>query len=419
MRSHGGDALGLGLVRKHGAGGDVADGVDPVDAGAVVLVDGDESGAVALDAGFLQAEAIRVRPSSAHGHEHAVALDGGGLVVLPGLQVQAHPVGAGLGPRGPRRQVELQALALEGALQLPRDLAVGAGQHGVQVLHHLHLGAETAPDRAHLEADGAGADDRHSLRDGVEGQGLLGAEDALPVEGQVGQLRPARSRWPAARGRPRSPRRPPPRPRPAAARRASPSTYSTPLLLKRVATPLVMRPTMTCLCFIIAARSRRRPPARMPWSSRPSCSSTQRWLASSRALLGMQPACRQVPPSQPRSTQTTFMPSVGGSRRRRVAAGAGADDDEVAGAAGQGQISRARRAGSSRSSLTRHQEAHRLLAVDEAVVVGQGQVHHRSDGDLAVDGDGAVLDERACRGCRSGAGSGSASTSSSRRGRRW
>src|SRR5262245_4723414 len=42
--------------------------------------------------------------------------------------------------------------------------------------------------------------------------------------------------------------------------------------------------------------------------------------------------------------------------------------------------------------LDAHQEADRLAAVDQAVVVGQRQVHHRTDDDLVLDDDGALLD---------------------------
>ena len=38
------------------------------------------------------------------------------------------------------------------------------------------------------------------------------------------------------------------------------------------------------------------------------------------------------------------------------------------------------------------QEADGLAAVDDAVVVGEGQVHHRPDDDLVVDGDRPLLD---------------------------
>ena len=39
-----------------------------------------------------------------------------------------------------------------------------------------------------------------------------------------------------------------------------------------------------------------------------------------------------------------------------------------------------------------HQERHAAFAVDDAVVVAEGEVHHRADDDLAGDDDRAVLD---------------------------
>ena len=42
--------------------------------------------------------------------------------------------------------------------------------------------------------------------------------------------------------------------------------------------------------------------------------------------------------------------------------------------------------------LDAHQELHRLAAIDDAVVVGEREVHHRADHDLAVERDRALLD---------------------------
>src|SRR5438876_357721 len=39
-----------------------------------------------------------------------------------------------------------------------------------------------------------------------------------------------------------------------------------------------------------------------------------------------------------------------------------------------------------------HEEPHRLLAIDEAVIVRQRDVHHRADDRLAADGDRSLLD---------------------------
>jgi len=38
------------------------------------------------------------------------------------------------------------------------------------------------------------------------------------------------------------------------------------------------------------------------------------------------------------------------------------------------------------------EEGDGFLAIDEAVVVAEGEIHHRADDDLAVEGDGALLD---------------------------
>src|SRR5689334_548959 len=41
--------------------------------------------------------------------------------------------------------------------------------------------------------------------------------------------------------------------------------------------------------------------------------------------------------------------------------------------------------------LDPYQELNRLAAIDDAVVVAEGEVHHRPNHDLAVDGDWALL----------------------------
>ncbi len=42
-------------------------------------------------------------------------------------------------------------------------------------------------------------------------------------------------------------------------------------------------------------------------------------------------------------------------------------------------------------SFTRTREGYRLLAVHDAVVVAEREIHHRTDDDLAIHGDGTVL----------------------------
>ena len=106
---------------------------------------------------------------------------------------------------------------------------------------------------------------------------------------------------------------------------------------------------------------------------------------------------------------------LGRPDRADIAAGPGADDHQIEAlvvihlpVAGLGsswalgqpspssiagvQTSSSRRSGVLDAFLDPHQEAHRLAAVDDAVVVGQREVHHRPDRDLALHHHRALLD---------------------------
>ena len=58
----------------------------------------------------------------------------------------------------------------------------------------------------------------------------------------------------------------------------------------------------------------------------------------------------------------------------------------------EGQTPSTRRRGSSISSLILGKEGHGLAPVDDPVVIGQRQIHHRADHNLVVDHHGALLD---------------------------
>jgi hypothetical protein len=113
-----------------------------------------------------------------------------------------------------------------------------------------------------------------------------------------------------------------------------------------------------------------------------------------------------------------------GAEGAHVAAGAGADDDKIEGVMGKGHEgigsegdaasyavvweafqrlslnlndpfgsdSDQEPGGILDGLLDLHEEGDGLLAVDEAVVVAEGEIHHRADDDLAVDGDRALVD---------------------------
>src|SRR5262249_21703947 len=79
-------------------------------------------------------------------------------------------------------ELELESLLLEDPLELPRDLAIHAGQDAIEKFDHGDLGAEPVPDRAELEPDHACADDQKFSRRLVERQRAGRRHDALLVD---------------------------------------------------------------------------------------------------------------------------------------------------------------------------------------------------------------------------------------------
>ncbi len=98
--------------------------------------------------------------------------------------------------------------------------------------------------------------------------------------------------------------------RPSPCKRAQPLIHCTLCLRKRNSTPRVRAATLSSFCFIICARSSSgltRMPSR---ANSPPLAAAYSSEACSRALDGMQPTFRQVPPRVSRpSTQATFRPS--------------------------------------------------------------------------------------------------------------
>jgi hypothetical protein len=96
---------------------------------------------------------------------------------------------------------------------------------------------------------------------------------------------------------------------PGAAMAPAPLIQSTLFFLNRNSTPLVRAVTLSSFCFSICGRSSCGSTL-MPRLAKPVLASSNMCEALSRALEGMQPTFRQVPPSVLRfSTQATFRPS--------------------------------------------------------------------------------------------------------------
>ena len=97
---------------------------------------------------------------------------------------------------------------------------------------------------------------------------------------------------------------------PAATIEPVPKKASTLFFLSRKATPCTLAPTVSSLCFIIAARSSLGLPTTTPSAPTSWATSSNTSEACSSALEGMQPMLRQVPPWVLRfSTTAVFRPS--------------------------------------------------------------------------------------------------------------
>ena len=175
------DPLLLGFMSEHGAGDDVADGVDTFSTGGETFVDRNEAFFMELDADAFQAEVVGVGDAS-DGDEDAIADDGFGALAADDALVVAH-----FGGGDASVQAELEALFFKEFTGLFGDFGIHAREDAVEKFEDDDFGAEPIPNRTQLEADVTGADDDQSFGDGRIRQGFGAGADAVAVEGDAGQ----------------------------------------------------------------------------------------------------------------------------------------------------------------------------------------------------------------------------------------
>ena len=141
--------------------------------------------------GVLEPEPLDVG-DAAHGHEDLVGLEHGGLAVL----VLDRDLGGAalLEGHGAVAQVELDAERLEAPREGLAHLGVVLAEELGEELHHGHLGAELAVDAAELQAHVPAADDDELPRNLLQGEGLLGPDDGLPVAREARKVEGHRTR---------------------------------------------------------------------------------------------------------------------------------------------------------------------------------------------------------------------------------
>jgi len=176
------------LVRQHRTGDHVADRIDAVDIGLEMVIDLDAAALVRLDAELREAEILRVG-DAADRDEHDIGFDRLRIAALRGLDRDLESRLRLLDLRHLRTELELEALLLEDALEILRDLSVHAGEDRIEEFDDRDLGAEPSPDRAELEADDAAADDEKPLRDFLQCKRSCRGHDLLFVDLDAGKPR--------------------------------------------------------------------------------------------------------------------------------------------------------------------------------------------------------------------------------------
>ena len=153
-----------------------------------MAVDGDATALGHLHADLVEAEALHVG-AAANRDQHDVGFKRLCGAALRGLDRQRDAGARGIGLGDLRAQLELQPLLGERALEELGDLVVDAGRDAVEELDHRHVAAETAPHRAQLEADDAGADHDEALRHFGQFERAGRGDDLLLVDRDTGQRR--------------------------------------------------------------------------------------------------------------------------------------------------------------------------------------------------------------------------------------
>ncbi len=241
--------------------------------------------------------------------------------LIGALHFDVDALGAGLRGRDLRAGHHLDAALLERALELGRHRLVFARHQARQQLDHRDLAAVALEDRRELDADGAAAHDGDRLRHRRQVNRFVAEDDLLAIDldarhaarrraGGDDDLFRRRERLLAAVvpsvDRRRASLDAPP------VRRAVPLIQSILFFLNSISMPPVRPEIILSLRACTAGMSIETAAPSMPVSphSFADCATLSACACSSKALVGIQPQIRQVPPSAfCFSTTATLRPS--------------------------------------------------------------------------------------------------------------
>jgi len=182
-------ALLFRLVREHRSTHDVADRPDVRHIAAAIVVDRNKATLVERQSDRLRSKTGRVGHAADRNDEtvhHKRLCRTGGIGVLDSdfLGLALLLDGDFLDLHSER---DFQSLAPEEFCRFPGNLLIDGAEEHRQGFEDRDVGAEATPDRAHLKANDARADDAEALRHFGDRQRAVVRKDALLVERRAGQ----------------------------------------------------------------------------------------------------------------------------------------------------------------------------------------------------------------------------------------
>ena len=182
LRHH--DPLVARLVREPGRAGDIADGIEPVDAGPAIFVD-HHVGPVDLDPERFEPEVLDIADDP-HRRDHGVEIAGRDLAA--GLDMRRHLALAAVELLDHRLFEDRHPLFDEGLLGEGGNLGVLHRQHPVEHFHDRHIRAQRVEKAREFDPDRARADDQKLLRHPRRVERVLVVPDQIAVRLQPRQL---------------------------------------------------------------------------------------------------------------------------------------------------------------------------------------------------------------------------------------
>mmetsp|Transcript_4149 Transcript_4149/g.8728 ORF Transcript_4149/g.8728 Transcript_4149/m.8728 type:complete len:357 (+) Transcript_4149:630-1700(+) len=152
-------------MRQHGSIDTISNGINIGNRCAEMIIHLDPTQLIHLNSQILQAQSIRIRPSTRRHQNHIVLLLRG-IPSLGRLRSEHHTIFLHLALDNLCFELELEPLLLQCGLKLFGQFLVHGGTQTIHEFDDGDFGSEAGPDGSHFEADDSSADDGEGFGNG-------------------------------------------------------------------------------------------------------------------------------------------------------------------------------------------------------------------------------------------------------------